>query len=134
MLNDEDLNALSPEAEIAMRTALEVLSAESSADKRVDEGLGPTDHLVEQAETAIEVLPLIDVRYIKSRNAIPLEEKHVLVMWGLSTYRAEHPLGTTFIVDNSRRNTGRATQYLDAMHAAADLARSQGLPSVYVLD
>lgn len=130
MLNDEDPGELTPEAEIAMKTALEVLSAESIEDKRI----GPTDHPVEQTEIGIEVQPSVDVRHIRSRNAIPLEEKHVLVMWGLSTYRAEHPLGTTFIIDNSRRNTQRDAQYREAMNSAADLARSKGLPSMYVLD
>jgi hypothetical protein len=134
MSNDEDLGELTPEAEIAMKTALEVLSAESIEDKRVDKSVGPTGHPVEQTEIGIEVQLSVDIRHIRSRNAIPLEEKHVLVMWGLSTYRAEHPLGTTFIIDNSRRNTQRDAQYREAMNSAADLARSKGLPSVYVLD
>jgi len=71
---------------------------------------------------------------ISRRTDIPLSEKHVLVMWGLSTYQNAHPLGTTFVVNNSVRNALRESEYKSAVDAATKLAEQHGLDRVYLLD
>ena len=109
-MSDDEEN-WSPEAEGAMQTALSVLGAKSQ--------LG-----VAQPE----------LRQISRRDSIPIPEKHILVMWGLSTYRFDHPLGVTFVVSNSRANRESEQQFRDALAAARNLAQDHGLPCVYVLD
>jgi hypothetical protein len=131
---------LSPEAELAAQIAYSVLhdGNELSAPAAVNEGAQPEQITVASSINAVESV-LVDeeaqhdlaFRNISARDEIPLTEKHVLVMWGLSTYRYEHALGVTFIVNNSRYNKGRDREYQEAKHAASELARSQGLEYVY---
>jgi hypothetical protein len=98
-----------------------------------DDIVGFEHHPIEVAAADLEPQHLIGVRLISRRDEIPISEKHVLVMWGLSTYRFEHPLGATFAVDNSRSNGGREKQHREAQLAAMDLARARGLQFIYVL-
>lgn len=134
-----ELRELSPEVAMAMQTALSILG-DVEARGSVRE-MRPTKEAVisepyspdEVDTTSVEPLQT-GVRHISDRDAIPIAEKHVLVMWGLSTYRFAHPRGVTFAVDNSRANVERDQQYRDAIAAATELAQFDGLPFVYVLD
>lgn len=71
---------------------------------------------------------------IKQRDSIPITEHHVLVMEGLSTYVFEHPRGASFIVDSSIYNVDHDRQYNEALDAAKAMARTKGLPAIYVLE
>lgn len=86
------------------------------------------------AQPAAAKEPNVALRRIARRDAIPLLERHVLVMWGLSTYRNDHSLGTTFIVDNSAYNSSRDSEFKKALAEALQLARAQGLNFIYVLE
>jgi hypothetical protein len=147
MLNEDNPDELSPEAELAMQTALNVLSAGRDDDRPsvtppslvvpVSALDGPRDQTLTPSVAAVTRSVAGDeiaIRRIRSRSAIPLEEMHVVVMWGLSTYRAEHPRGVTLVVDNSRDNVERDFQYKEAMLAAKQLAQSKGLQFVYELE
>jgi len=139
MLDDEEQDDLSPEAEIAMMTALQVLSPVSNGEKQVRPSELDATGMVEIADAAVGQFTPVDeeldnIRSIRSRNDIPLAEKHVLVMWGLSTYCAEHPMGATFVVDNSRYNRARDQQYREAISSAIEMAQTKGLPFIYLLD
>ena len=84
--------------------------------------------LVAQADGSVQIMR------IARRTDIPLSEKHVLVMWGLSTYQSSHLLGTTFVVNNSRQNVARDSEFKSALAEAAKLAERGGLDRVYVMD
>jgi len=124
---------------MAMQTALSILGGDDI--RRSVREMRPTDCVAiaeiyssGEVSTPVEPKSKIGLRYISDRDAIPITEKYVLVTWGLSTYRFEHPRGVTFIVDNSCSNVERDRQYHDAIVAAAELAQSEGLPFVYALD
>jgi len=140
MLNEDNPDELSPEAELAMQTALNVLSAgrddvrPSAAPPSLEVPVSAFNDSRGPVRIPSVAGDEIAIRRIRSRSAIPLEENHVLVMWGLSTYRAEHPRGVTLVVDNSRRNVERDFQYKEAMLAAKELARAKGLQFVYELE
>jgi len=140
-MRDDEMTRLSRETELAMKIA-SIFKRESSGSKAAttEEGRHPGDDTasfenspVDPATADLEPQHLIGVRLISRRDEIPIWEKHVLVMWGLSTYRFEHPLGVTFAVDNSRSNGARDRQHREAQLAAMDLARAKGLQFIYVL-
>jgi hypothetical protein len=139
ILNDDELT---PEGALAMQTALSVLADDKSASQGPAKGtqapengvIGSEVDAVERAIVSVEPEHRTEVRRISRRDAIPISEKHVLVMWGLSTYRFQHPRGVTFVVDNSRLNVASDQQYREALVAAMKLACAEGLPFVYVLD
>jgi hypothetical protein len=83
---------------------------------------------------AAELKDQINVVHITDRNSIPISEKYVLVMEGISTYLFEHARGATFVVDNSRYNRDRDQHCRDALNAAVALAKAKGLPAIYVLE
>ena len=76
----------------------------------------------------------ISIKHIKKRDDIPLLEKHVVVMWGLSTRSFTHLLGTTFVVNNSRYHSTRDIEFQEALAAAKKLALTQELTLIYLLD
>src|SRR5689334_5097857 len=103
MLNEDNPDELSPEAELAMQTALNVLSAgrddvrPSAAPPSLEVPVSAFNDSRGPVRIPSVAGDEIAIRRIRSRSAIPLEENHVLVMWGLSTYRAEHPRGVTLV-------------------------------------
>jgi len=140
-MSDNDLSKLSRETELAMKI-VSMLEKERSGSREAAieesteaEGNQPDfePNLSKSATAVFEPQHLIGVRLISRRDEIPVLEKHVLVMWGLSTYRFEHPLGVTFVVDNSRSNAAQDKQHRDAQLAAMQLAVAKGLQFIYVL-
>ena len=140
-MSDDELRTLSRETELAMKI-VSLLDRERSGSKPAapeesrhteDNAAGLEHDPVKPAATDLEPRHLIGVRLISRRDEIPIWEKHVLVMWGLSTYRFEHPLGVTFAVDNSRSNDARYKQHREAQRAAMELALAKGLQFIYVL-
>lgn len=134
-----ELSELPPEVQMAMQTALSILGDDLRHSVREMQSSPMVEIADIDSPDEAELVPVepqyqSGLRYISDRDAIPISEKYVLVMWGLSTYRFVHPRGVTFIVDNSRFNVERDRQYRDTMIAATDLAQSEGLPFVYVLD
>lgn len=141
MSDDDEITKMSRETELAMRIVSilererrgpEAATTEQGRLAKGDTGAVEQDP-VEPVAADSEPQHLIGVRLISRRDEIPISEKHVLVMWGLSTYRFEHPLGVTFAVDNSRSNGTRDKQHREAQLAAMDLARAKGLRFIYVL-
>src|SRR5690348_1732072 len=113
-----DPNELSQEGVTAFKIALSVLTEGNTDAASSDEAqlqdkppAGEGDAVSRPASlelgASVSADATIPLRHISSRNEIALSENHVLVMWGLSTYRAEHPRGVTFVVDNSRANRDR---------------------------
>ena len=142
-MSDDELRMMSRETELAMKI-VSMLEKERSDSKTVatEESRPSEDNAAEFSGDSVKPLSadldpqrqhLIGVRIISRRDEIPISEKHVLVMWGLSTYRFEHPLGVTFAVDNSRSNDARNKQHREAQHDAMELARAKGLEFIYVL-
>ena len=141
LADEEELNDLSPEGQMAMKTALSILAGDKSMSKDVIENMpdanvvaSSSTDAVDRAIATVEPQHRTEIRHISRRDAIPITEKHVVVMWGNSTYRHEHPRGVTFVVDNSRSNLDRDQGYRDTLLAAMHLARSKGLSFIYVLD
>jgi hypothetical protein len=137
-MGDEELKNLSPE-EQAMRMALSVLggSSEFKHDARPghdpDRGDGSGEASAARAAEIHEPAPDL-ARRIASRSEIPVAERYVLVMWGLSTYRFDHEMGVTFVVDNSVRNRDAEREFREALGEARKTAERRGLPFFYVLD
>jgi hypothetical protein len=135
---DDDLP---PEIEQAMRMALSVLRGDKRNEPKRNEpqsDLSRSRATKHDQQTVAEPSPEIaefeiEIVHISDRRAISLAEKHVLVMEGLSTYRFEHPLGTTFVVDNGRYNSDRDLHHREALSDATNLARAWGLNRLYVL-
>ena len=130
------IDDFSAEAEKAMQIALSVLNGDKPGKP---ESAQPRPVVTETADEN-EMPPRnaelreIQVTRIAQRNAISLTENYVLIMEGLSTYRFDHPRGTTFIIDNSRYNRDRDLHQRQASEDAMNLARVRGLDRVYVLD
>jgi len=128
---------LSPETEQAMRMALSVLRSDTRRKPHPDRpgsaAAKPDEPIVVPPSPGIGAAEIEVVR-ISDRRAISLTERYALVMEGLSTYRFEHPLGTTFVVDNGRYNGDRDLHHREALSDAMTLARAWGLNRVYVLD
>jgi hypothetical protein len=140
-MSDDKSDRLSRETDLAIKI-MSLLQNERNPSKgpaikesipAEDKTNGPAQRPVEPVAVVAELEPLTGVRIISRRDEIPISEKHVLVMWGLSTYRFEHPLGVTFAVDNSLSNNARDRQHREAQRDAMELARAQGLPFIYVL-
>jgi hypothetical protein len=140
-MSDHESTKLSRGTELAMKI-VSILERERSGSKATateehrhieDKATGFEHDPVEPVAADLEPQHLIGVRLISRRDEIPISEKHVLVMWGLSTYRFEHPLGVTFAVDNSQSNGARDKQHREAQLAAMELARAKGLQFIYVL-
>ena len=138
-MSDHESTKLSRETDFAMKI-ISILererngseSAAAKDSKHAEDNVDGREYEPCEA-VATDLQPLIGVRLISRRDEIPILEKHVLVMWGLSTYRFEHPLGVTFAVDNSRSNLARDKQHCEAQLAAMDLARAKGLQFIYVM-
>jgi len=134
---------LPQEVETAFEIALSVLTEGNSDSAKAGAMLVKGEYsIVEAASRSAGLAPqvlitadtAIPFRHISKRDEIAISESHVLVMWGLSTYRAEHPRGVTLVVDNGRANRDRDAQYRDALKDALALARDRQLACVYVLD
>jgi hypothetical protein len=139
-MSDRELTKLSRETELAMKMVALLESERSGSNAIANQECKPTgettgfEHEVVQSVAAdSEPQCLVGVRLIARRDEIPISEQHVLVMWGLSTYRFEHPLGVTFTVDNSRSNATRDKQHREAQLAAMEVARAKGLQFIYLL-
>ncbi len=130
----DDLNKLSRETDLVMKilSSLEKERRQSKAEEgRADDNTVSSEP--EPAPVDLDRQHLVGVRLISRRDEIPISENHVLVMWGLSTYRFEHPLGVTFAVNNSRSNNTREKQHREAQLAAMESAHARGLSFIYIL-
>jgi hypothetical protein len=55
-------------------------------------------------------------------------------MAGLSNHNYAHALGATFVFDNSLLTRRADSEQTRALTAATELAQTQGLPFIYLLD
>jgi hypothetical protein len=68
------------------------------------------------------------VKYISSTNEIPAGQKYVLVMYGEEYAQTTHTLGLTITV----ARTVSQLSFLTAVHTAKGIAKSAGIPEVFV--
>jgi hypothetical protein len=71
------------------------------------------------------------VKYISSPTEIPAGQNYVLVMYGAGYGETRHSLGLTITVDRQRSKTVSELSFLTAIHTAKELAKQEGISTIF---
>ena len=72
------------------------------------------------------------VKYISSSTEIPVGQNYVLVRHGEEGGQARHSLGLTITVARNQSKTFSELSYLANIHSARDIAKREGISTVFV--
>jgi hypothetical protein len=76
-------------------------------------------------------MPMSLVKYISSAADIPDGQNYVLVEFGIESEQKKHPLGFTITVPRNPSKTVSELSFLAHVHSAKQLAKREGIRTIY---
>jgi hypothetical protein len=71
------------------------------------------------------------VQFIMSTTEIPAGPNYVLVKYGVEYGQARHPLGLTITVARNQSKTISDLSFLTAVHSAKEIAKREGISTIF---
>jgi hypothetical protein len=75
---------------------------------------------------------VVGVTYISSATEIPTGKNYVLVKFGEKPGQTRHSLGLTITVARNQSKTVSELSYLANVHSAKEIAKREGISTIYV--